>query len=104
MKIKLSPVVKSETTRAPVITLSGLTLNIDDQVIDLSVIPDGGQAEVGVDSPLVGIVTRNEVTIRYSYSTDIYECNQPTDHSVYEFDVAEGQVPCPLIKRTTEGL
>jgi hypothetical protein len=99
MKIKLSPQVANETTNAPVITVSGLTLTIDDQVIDLSVIPEGGQAEADEDSPLIGIVTRDEVTIRYSYSTDIYECNQPTESSAYKFEIVEGQVPCPLIKR-----
>ena len=99
MKIKLSPQVANEPTNAPVITLSGLTLTIDNQVIDLSVIPVGGQAEADEDSPLIGIVTRDEVTIRYPYSTDIYECNQPTEQSAYEFDIADGQVPCPLVKK-----
>ena len=99
MKIKLSPQAANETTKAPVINLSGLTLTIDDQVIDLSVIPEGGQAEADENSPLIGIVTREEVTIRYPYSTDIYTPNQPTEQSSYEFDIVEGQVPCPLTKR-----
>jgi hypothetical protein len=102
MKIKLSPQVSNETTQAPVITLSGLNLTIDDQVVDLSVIPESGQAEADEDSPLIGIVTREEVTIRYPYSTDIYEYNQPTEQSAYEFDIVDGQVPCPLIKRPVE--
>ena len=102
MIIKLSPQAQNETSNASVITLSGLTLTIDDQVIDLSVIPEGGQAEADEDSPLIGIVTRDEVTIRYPYSTDIYECNQPTEQSAYEFDIVDGQVPCPLIKRPVE--
>lgn len=102
MKIKLSPQVANETTNAPVITLSGLTLTIDDQVVDLSVIPEGGQAEVDENSPFIGIVTREEAIIRYPYSTDIYESNQPTDPSDYEFDMTEGEVPCPLIKRQVE--
>jgi len=97
--IKLSPQVANKTTNAPVITLSGLTLTIDDQVIDLSVIPEGGQAEADEDSPLIGIVTRDEVTIRYPYSTDIYESSQPTEQSAYEFDIVDGQVPCPLVKK-----
>ena len=99
MKIKLNAHVANETTNAPVITLSGLTLTIDDQVIDLSVIPEGGQAEADEDSPLIGIVTRDEVTIRYPYSTDIYESSQPTEQSAYEFDIVDGQVPCPLVKK-----
>ena len=99
MKIKLSPIAANESTAAPVISLSGLVLTIGDQVIDLSIIPEGGQAEAKESSPLIGIVTRESVTIRYPYSTDIYECNQPTEQSAYEFDIADGVVPCPLIKR-----
>ena len=99
MIIKLSPQVANKTTNAPVIALSGLTLTIDDQVVDLSVIPEGGQAEAEEDSPLIGIVTRDEVTIRYPYSTDIHESSQPTEQSAYEFDIVDGQVPCPLVKK-----
>ena len=100
MIIKLSPIAANETNNAPVITLSRLTLTIDGQAIDLSVIPEGGQAEAEEDSPLIGIVTREEVTIRYPYSTYIYESSQPTEQSAYEFDIIDGQVPCPLIKRS----
>ena len=99
MKIKLSPQVANEPPNAPVITLSGLTLAIDAKVIDLSVIPDGGQAEADEDNPLIGIVNREMVTISYPYSTDIYESNQSTNPLDYEFDIADGVVPCPLIKR-----
>ena len=99
MIIKLSPEATNETTNAPVITLSGLILTVDDQVIDLSVIPENGQAEADIDSPLIGIVTREEVVVRYPYSTDIYESYQPTEQSAYEFDIVDGQLPCPLIKR-----
>ena len=101
MIIKLSPIAANETTNAPVITLSGLTLTIDGQVIDLSVIPEGGQAESDNDM-LIGIVTREEVTIRYPYSTDIYESSQSTEQSAYEFDIVDGQVPCPLVKKPVE--
>ena len=99
MKIKLSPIATNESTTAPVISLSGLVLTIGDQVIDLSIIPDGGRAEADENSPLIGIVTRESVTIRYPYSTDIYECDQPAEQSAYEFDIADGVVPSPLIKR-----
>ena len=104
MIIKLSPQVANETTKAPIIALSGLTLTIDDQVIDLSLIPEGGQAEADEDSPLIDIVTREEVTIRYPYSTDIYESNQPTNPADYEFEITEGTVPCPLIKRSAKNV
>ena len=70
-------------------------------MVDLSVIPEGGQAESDSDL-LIGTVTREEVTIRYPYSTDIYECSQPTEQSAYEFDIVDGQVPCPLVKKPVE--
>ena len=104
MKIKLSPKAQNETTNAPVITLTGLILTIDDQAIDLSVIPENGQAEADDNSPLIGIATRDEVTIRYPYSTDIYESNQSTNPSDYEFEVTDGVVTCPLVKRSVENV
>lgn len=97
MIIKLNPIVKHEPTTPPTIRLNGLILTIGDTDYDLSAIPEGGQAEG--ESPFVGICTRDEVTIEYPYSTDIYEPNQPTEQSAYEFDIVDGQVPCPLIKR-----
>jgi len=100
MKIKLSPIVSIETKKAPVISLSGLVLMIDNQQIDLSVIPVGGQAEAEENSLLIGIITRDEVTIMYPYSTDIYESNQSTNKKDYEFDITEGIINCPLIKRS----
>lgn len=98
MKIKLSPQVANESTPTPVISLSGLVLTVGNTVIDLSLIPVDGQAELEGDL-LIGIVTRDEVTVAYPYSTDIYDCNQPTEQSAYELDIVDGQVPCPLIKR-----
>ena len=101
MKIKLSPIVSNETKEAPVISLSGLVLTIDNQQIDLSVIPVGGQAEAEENSLLIGVVTRDEVTIKYSYSTDIYESNQSINEEDYEFNITEGTINCPLIKRSS---
>lgn len=96
MKIKLNAQVTNKPT--PVISVSGLVLTIDGTDIDLSVIPEGGQAESD-NELLTGIVTREEVTINYPYSTDIYEPNQSTNPLDYEFDIVDGVVPCPLIKR-----
>ena len=96
MKIKLSPQVANKQT--PVISLNGLVVTIDGTDIDLSVIPEGGQAESDNDL-LSGIVTREEVTINYPYSTDTYEPMQSTNPLDYEFDITEGVVPCPLIKK-----
>jgi hypothetical protein len=98
MKIKLNPIVVSQSKQAPVISLSGLVLTIDGQQIDLSTIPVGGQAESNTDL-LQGVVTRDEVTINYPYSTDIYESNQSINKEDYEFDINEGTISCPLIKR-----
>ena len=97
MKIKLSPQV-ANTTGVPVISLNGLILTIGKTDIDLSFIPEGGQAESDNDM-LIGTVTREEVTIAYPYSTDIYESNQSTNPLDYEFDIVDGVVPCPLTKR-----
>ncbi len=96
MKIKLNAQVSDKPT--PVISLNGLVLTIDGTDIDLSVIPEGGQAESDNDL-LSGIITRDKVTINYPYSTDIYEPMQSTDPLDYEFDIIEGVVPCPLVKR-----
>ena len=101
MKIKLSPVVSNKTKQAPVVSLSGLILTIDNQQIDLSVIPVGGQAEAEENSLLIGVVTRDEVTIRYSYSTDIYESRQSINQEDYMFNITEGTINCPLIKRSS---
>jgi len=99
MKIKLNPLVVNNSKQAPVISLSGLVLTIDGQQIDLSTIPVGGQAESDTDL-LQGIVTRDEVTVNYPYSTDIYESNQSTNKQDYEFDITEGTISCPLKRRS----
>jgi len=91
--------VVSNSKQAPVISLLGLILTIDGQKIDLSTIPVGGQAESDTDL-LQGIVTRDEVTVNYLYSTDIYESNQSTKQQDYEFDITEGTIACPLKRRS----
>ena len=93
MKIKLSPVAHSYTTE---VSLNGLVLTIDGQEIDLSVIPVGGQAEADENSPFVGVVTRDKVTIRYYYNSQLAYPNQSTDSNDYIFDVTDGEVPSPI--------
>jgi hypothetical protein len=100
MKIKLSPIVSHQTKQAPVISLSGLVLTIDNNQIDLSVIPVGGQAEAEDNSLLLGTVTRDEVTIKYPYSTDIYESKQSINEEDYVFNITEGTINCPLVRRS----
>ena len=92
MKIILSPVASNKTTE---IEVNGLVLTIDGQEIDLSVIPVGGSAES--DNELfIGLVTRDEVTIRYEYNSQLAEPNQSTDWQDYIFNVTNGKVPSPI--------
>lgn len=93
MKIILSPVASNKTTR---VFVNGLTLTIDDQEIDLSVIPEGGEAIPEDGSPFIGKVTRDEVTIRYEYDSSLAEPHQSTNWDDYTFEITEGEVPCPI--------
>ena len=93
MKIILSPVASNKTTT---VSLNGLTLTIDGQDIDLSVIPVAGEAESDDNSPFIGKVTRDEVTILYEYDSQLAEPDQSTDWDDYTFEITEGDVPCPI--------
>ena len=101
MKIYLSAVALHESTQPPIVSLSGFTLTINGEEYDLSVIPEGGQAEA--DLPFIGIVTREEVTIQYPYSTDIYEPKQSTNPDDYIIELKDGEtLACPLVKRPVQ--
>jgi hypothetical protein len=93
MKIILSPIASNRTTT---VSVDGLTLTIDGEAIDLSVIPEGGYAEPDDDSPFVGNVTRDEVTVRYYYESLKALPDQSKDWADYTFDVTSGPVPCPI--------
>ena len=93
MKIILSPVASNKTTS---VSVSGLVLTIDGTEYDLSIIPEGGQAEASEDSPFIGTVTRDSVTIRYEYDSLKAEPNQSTNWDDYAFEVVDGEVPCPI--------
>ena len=93
MKIILSPLASNKTTT---ISISGLVLTIDGTDYDLSIIPEGGQAEASEDSPFIGTVTRDSVTIRYEYDSLKAESDQSTNWDDYTFDVVDGEVPCPI--------
>ena len=93
MKITLSPIASSYTTT---VSVDGLVITIDGQEIDLSVIPEGGVAEPDEDSPFVGNVTREEVTVKYFYESMKAEPNQSTNWDDYTFKVTSGEVPCPI--------
>ena len=75
MKITLSPIASTYTTEVEV---EGLTITIDGTPVDLSVIPVGGYAEPEDDSPFIGKVTRDEVTIRYHYDSAAAEPDPST--------------------------
>ena len=93
MKIILSPVASNKTTT---VSIGGLVLTIDGTEYDLSIIPEGGQAEASEDSPFIGTVTRESVTIRYEYESMKAEPDQSTNWDDWTFFVANGEVPCPI--------
>jgi hypothetical protein len=94
MKIILSPIASDRTTT---ISINGLELTIDGEIIDLSVIPEGGVAEPDQDSPFVGNVTRQEATVQYHYDSKNADSNQSTNWDDYTFEVTSGEVPCPIV-------
>lgn len=93
MKITLSPIASDRTTE---VFVDGLTLIIDGTSIDLSVIPEGGYAEPDENSPFIGKVTRDEVTVLYHYDSVLAEPIQSKDPNDYQFQVTDGPVPCPI--------
>ena len=99
MKIIISPIASTKTTT---VSVSGLTVTVDGTGYDLSIIPEGGQAEADENSPFIGTVTRDKVTIRYEYDSMLAEPNQSTDWADYTFDVVSGDVPCPIKWRVAE--
>jgi hypothetical protein len=96
MKIILSPIASNHTTT---VSVDELVITIDGNPIDLSVIPEGGVAEPDENSPFVGPVTRDKVTVRYYYESSKAEPNQSTDWNDYTFDIESGKVPSPIIWR-----
>jgi len=94
MKLIFSPIASDRTTS---VSIDGLVLTIDGTPIDLSVIPEGGQAEPEEGSPFVGPVTREQATIRYHYNSALAVSNQSTDWADYTFEIESGDVPSPII-------
>jgi hypothetical protein len=99
MKIILSPIASNHTTT---VSIDGLVLTINGTTIDLSIIPEGGQAEPEDDSPFMGVVTRDEATIKYFYDSSKAEPNQSTDWDDYTFEIESGEVPSPIIWKQEE--
>ena len=99
MKIILSPIASNKTTT---VSVSGLVVTVDGTDYDLSAIPEGGQGEADENSPFIGTVTRDSVTIRYEYDMCKAEEAQSTDWADYTFDVTSGDIPCPIKWRNAE--
>lgn len=93
MKITLNPCPVWHTSK---ISVNELTITIDNIDYDLSVIPEGGQAEPTENSPFIGVVTRDEVTIQYCYDSSKAEPHQSTNWGDYTFEIENGEVPCPI--------
>ena len=99
MQIILSPIASNKTTT---VSVNGITITVDGAEYDLSVIPENGQAEADENSPFVGTLSRDKVTIRYEYDSQLADPNQSTDWADYTFDVVSGDVPCPIKWRVAE--
>lgn len=93
MKIILNPCPVWHNTA---VSVRGLIVTVDGTDYDLSVIPEGGQAEAEEDSPFIGVVTRDEVTINYCYDSSKAEPVQSIDWNDYTFNIESGDVPCPI--------
>ena len=94
MKIILSPIASDHTT---LVSVNGLIVTVDDTDYDLSIIPEGGIAEADENSPFIGTVNRDKVTVKYHYDMTKAEPNQSTDWADYTFDIESGEVPCPIV-------
>ena len=93
MIIKLSPLASDHTT---LVSVNDLVITVDGVDYDLSVIPEGGQAEADENSPFIGTVTRDKVTVKYYYDMFKAKENQSKDWADYTFDIESGDVPCPI--------
>ena len=94
MILILSPIASNYTTK---VIIEGLKIYLDDESFDLSVIPEGGQAEASDESPFIGIVTRDEVTIKYHYDSSKAESVQSMNWQDFTFNLQSGECPCPII-------
>lgn len=99
MRVILSPVASNKTTS---VSITGFVITIDGIQYDLSAIPEGGQAEASEDSPFIGILTRDQATVRYEYESQAAEPNQSTDWGDYTFDTTEGEALYPIVWKTAK--
>jgi hypothetical protein len=92
MKIILSPVASNKTT---LIQIDGLILSIDGVDYDLSEIPLGGQAESD-DGVFIGLITRDCVTLKYEYESNLAYPDQSININDYVIDIEKGEIPSPI--------
>lgn len=95
MRFILSPCAQMNTPKMQ-ISIKGLTITINGQEYDLSVIPEVGQAEAAEGSPFLGVITREQVTIKYAYDMELAEDHQSHDWNDYTFYIEQGEIPCPI--------
>lgn len=99
MIINLIPQVVTQTTEAPVVKLDNSVLEVNGEFYDLSLLR-GGVATALEDTPFMGQMSEDEVTILYQYSTDIYSSSQSMNKADFRIELLSGQtLKCPLIKR-----
>ena len=102
MKLILSPLASFEDDTPPFV--DGETLHYRGVEYGLSPLGEGEEIEIG--EPFEGAVSRVSgviaATLQYKYSVVTAESNQPTDWAAYTFNVANGQCPCPIIRRPAQ--
>jgi hypothetical protein len=96
MKIILSPIASDTDT---IVSVDGLTITVDGIAYDLSVIPEGGDAQPGEGEPFIGTITREQVTIIYKYNDATAEPEQSTDWADYTFIDPVGEIPSPIVRK-----
>jgi hypothetical protein len=96
MKIILCPTASDTDTT---VSVDGLTITVDGVDYDLSVIPEGGDAQPGEREPFIGTITRDQVTIMYKYDMATAEPNQSTDWADYTFIDPVGEIPSPIVRK-----
>jgi len=96
MKIILSPIASDTDTT---VSVDGLTITVDGVDYDLSLIPEGGDAQPGEGEPFIGTITREQVTIMYKYDMATAEPNQSTDWADYTFIDPVGEIPSPIVRK-----
>lgn len=99
MKIILSPQACPADDIPP--TVQGEVLTYRGASYNLSPIQEGDIYEHG--EPFEGLITRTNgelvVKLMYNYNWETSIDNQPTSWDAYTFTVAEGECPCPILRK-----